>query len=297
MFHHSYITYGVLLVGIVHAQSCSDSISLGTASAFGVLGASTVTNTGLTVVNGAVGVSPGTAITGFPLGVATGGLITGNAVASQAQSDVHTAYTNAAGCAPVAEAPQNPDLTGMDLGGLTLTPGVYTFSSSAQLTGDLVLNGDSGDVWVFQIASTLTTASDSTVSFEGSASGCNVYWIIGSSATLGTGTKFAGNILAVASITATTGVSVAQGGLYAQNGAVTLDTNVIDSVAGCAPAPPVTTTTTSSSSTSSPSSSPTSNSTTPISSSSTSSTSSSSISSGTIPSLDSSLSKNPPNSY
>jgi len=204
---------------------------LGTAATFAVLGGSAVTNTGPSVLNGDLGVSPGSAITGFPPGVVNGTTHIADAVALQAQTDVTTAYNNLAGQAC------NTDLTGQDLGGLTLTPGVYCFSSSAQLTGTLTLDaqGDPNAVFVFQIGSTLTTASSSVVQVINGGSNCNVFWQVGSSATLGTTTSFAGNILALTSITLTTGAN-ASGRLLARNGAVTLDTN---SITVCAAACPI----------------------------------------------------------
>ncbi|PYP89366.1 MAG: hypothetical protein DMF61_03920 [Blastocatellia bacterium AA13] len=203
------------------ASSASAQISLGTAQSFGVLAGSAVTNTGATSVTGNLGVSPGTAVTGFPPGTVTGGTIHLNdAVASQAQSDVTTAYNAIAGTACTV------DLTGQDLGGLTLTPGVYCFSSSAQLTGTLTLNalGNPNSLFIFKIGSTLTTASSSTVQVINPGSNCNVFWQVGSSATLGTGANFVGNILALTSITLTTGANVT-GRVLARNGAVTMDTN------------------------------------------------------------------------
>jgi len=196
---------------------------LGVAGNFAVLGGSTVTNTGLSAIAGDLGVSPGTSVTGFPPGVVSGGIIRINdAVAQQAQSDLTTAYNALAGQA------FNTDLTGQDLGGLTLPPSVYRFSTSAQLTGTLVLDaqGNPNAVFIFQIGSTLTTASNARVQVINGGSNCNVFFQVGSSATLGTGTQFAGNILALASITATTGSTVA-GRLLARNGAVTLDTNIV----------------------------------------------------------------------
>lgn len=206
--------------------------TLGTARTFAVLGASTVTNTGSSVLTGDLGVWPGLAITGFPPGTVTGTTHAGDAVALQAQSDVTTAYNALAGqaCDTV--------LTGQDLGGLTLTPGVYCFASSAQLTGTLTLNaqGDPNAVFVFQIGSTLTTASNSVVQFLGGVgSNCNVFWQVGSSATLGTGTALKGSILALTSITLNTSASLS-GQALARNGAVTLDTN---NVTVCIPVCPL----------------------------------------------------------
>ncbi len=148
-----------------------------------------------------MGITPGSAITGFPSGSVVLPFTTHAAdpVALQAQSDLTTAYNTAAGLAPTQ------DLTGQDLGGLTLPPGIYFFSSSAQLTGTLTLNnlGDPNAQFVFQIGSTLTTAGDSSVvTINGGAiPGCTVFWQVGSSATLGTDTAFEGHILALTSIT------------------------------------------------------------------------------------------------
>src|SRR5579864_6749946 len=198
---------------------------LGSAQGFAVLSASTVTNTGPTVITGDLGVSPGTAVTGFPPGTVAGGTIhKTDAVADQAQSDNTAAYLNLAGQGPVTQ-----DLTGKDLSGLTLVPGVYSFSSSAQLTGALTLDGQnkSNAVWVFKIGSTLTTGSSSSVVLINGANPCNVFWQVGSSATLGTTTSFVGNVFALTSITLITGATV-QGRLLARNGSVTLDTNTVN---------------------------------------------------------------------
>ncbi len=217
---HLLLSFLFLPLGTVAAYADAIDVNLGTASSFAVLAGSTVTNTGPSVVNGDLGVSPGTAITGFPPGSVTGTMHAADAVAMQAQTDLGTAYNFAAGesC--------NTSLTGQDLGGLTLTPGVYCFSSSAQLTGTLTLNdeGNPNSVFLFLIGSTLTTASDSSVTFANGGAG-DVFWNVGSSATLGTTTSFTGNILAVASITLDTGANIQCGRALAENGAVTMDTN------------------------------------------------------------------------
>lgn len=198
-------------------------------SSFAVLGGSTVTNTNTpTIVTGNLGVSPGSAVTGFPPGTVTGGTIhAADSVAAQAQSELTTAYNSLAG------SPCNTDLTGQDLGGKTLTPGVYCFSTSAQLTGTLTLNaqGNPNAVFIFKIGSTLTTASASSVLLINSASSCGVFWQVGSSATLGTGTALAGSIVALTSITLNTGANVT-GRALARNGAVTLDNNHVTVCSG-----------------------------------------------------------------
>ncbi|HVT02840.1 MAG TPA: ice-binding family protein [Thermoanaerobaculia bacterium] len=201
-------------------------VSLGTAQSFGALSGSTVTNTGATTVRGDVGVSAGSAVTGFPPGIVIGGTIHNNdAVAMQAQVDLATAYNN------IAATPCTVDLTGQNLGGLTLTPGVYCYSGSAQLTGALTLDalGNPNALFLFKIGSTLTTASASSVTVinTGGSACSKVFWQVGSSATIGTGTSFAGDILALSSITITTGANTS-GRALARNGAVTLDTNNVN---------------------------------------------------------------------
>ncbi|HEX9094833.1 MAG TPA: ice-binding family protein, partial [Candidatus Dormibacteraeota bacterium] len=203
--------------------------TLGTAANFAVLAATTITNTGLTVINGDLGLDPGTSVTGFPPGTVTAQHIGGTAV--QAKADLAVAYNQAAG------APSNSNLSGQDLGGMTLPSGVYTFNSSAGLTGDLHLTGPG--VFIFQIGSTITTATGSKVILDLGAQACAVYWQVGSSATFGTGTQFQGNVMALTSITMTTGASLVNGRAMAQNAAVTLDTNAITQPTGtCVPTPP-----------------------------------------------------------
>lgn len=223
------------------AVASASAVNLGTASPFVVLGGSTVTNTGPSVLNGDLGVASGTSLTGFGLpAVVNGTTHDDDAVAAQAQSDVTTAYNVAAGQA----VPAGNDLTGQDLGGLTLTAGAYSFSSSAQLTGQLTLDaaGDPNAQFVFEIGSTLTTASASSIRLINGASPCNVYWQIGSSATLGSTTAFEGNLMAHTSITLNNGSAV-QGRVLANTGAVTLDNNVIDgSMCGTSTTTPPTTT-------------------------------------------------------
>jgi LPXTG-motif cell wall-anchored protein len=183
-----------------------------------------VTNTGPTVVHGSVGVSPGTAITGFsgaPKGKVLGGTINrGNALAANAQDDLTLAYVDAAGRKPVKA-------TATELGGKRLVAGVYS-SPTLGVTGTLTLDakGNPDAVWVFKASSTLITASSSVVALVNGASPCNVYWQIGSSATLGTDSTLVGTVMALASITANTS-AVITGRLLARNGAVTLDSNVI----------------------------------------------------------------------
>jgi hypothetical protein len=213
--------------------------TLGTAQSFAVLGASTVTNTGPSVITGDLGVSPGTAVTGFPPGLVAGGSIhAADAVALQAQTDATTAYGELAGqaCNTTYGVPT-------DLGGQTLVPGVYCFASSAAITGALTLNagGDPNAVFIFKVGSTLITASDASVVLINGAQPCKVFWQVGSSATLGTGTTFVGTIIALASITLDTNATMS-GRALARNGAVTLDSNVVSFPSCSAPpidAPPV----------------------------------------------------------
>jgi len=198
-------------------------VALGAASTFAVLAASTITSTGPTTINGDLGLSPGTAVTGFPPGTVNGTIHAGDPAAAQAQLDLTTAYSDAAGRTVGAIT-----LAG-NLGGQTLTPGLYKSTSSLEISsGDLTLDaqGDANAVFIFQMASTLTTTVSRQVILSGGAKAANVVWQVGSSATLGTGSVFKGNILAMASITVTTGATV-EGRLLARTAAVSLDSNGI----------------------------------------------------------------------
>jgi len=228
---------GVALAAIAAPTSASAAIpdggiDLRTATPYGVLAAATVTNTGTTTITGDLGLSPNSAVTGFPPGILNGVFHLADAVALGAKNDLTTAYNQAAGLPPTT--------SGLgDLVGLTLVPGVYS-GDALSLSGTLRLEGTATSVWVFQAASTLITASASNIVITGGATGCNVFWQVGSSATFGTGTAFAGTVMAAEDITATTGATFA-GRLLALNGAVTLDTNVITRPSGCEVASPAVT--------------------------------------------------------
>ena len=214
----------LMLVFASPAAAAQAPVGLGTTDSFALLGGSAITNTGNSVINGDMGLHPGTSITGFPPGQVNGATHRTNAVAKQAKTDLVTAYKDAAGRSfSATSAP--------DTGGRTLKPGVYRTGSvpSLGLTGNLTLDaqGDPRAVFIFQIESTLTTATDSSVSLINGAQACNVYWQVGSSATLGTRTAFKGNILALSSISVNNGV-VVEGRLFARNGAVTLINDTVN---------------------------------------------------------------------
>ena len=199
------------------------ALALGAACSFGILGATpVVSNTGPSNITGDVGIWPAASITGFPPGTLTGTQHAGDSIAMTAQGDLTIAYNAAAGAAGGAA------LTA-DIGGQTLPPGVYKATTTLGITGDLTLSGSSSGVWIFQVGSALTTAAgpgNSRVILIGGAQAHNVFWQIGSSATLGTGSTFVGTILAQASITLGTGATL-NGRALARTGAVTLDSNPV----------------------------------------------------------------------
>jgi hypothetical protein len=230
----------ILIVLAITAIACIQwcayecAIDLGTAGNFAVLAGASVTNTAAPTVIEGGNVGAISSITGFPPGTVSPPYTTilGGSVVTTALNDLNTAYGVASGLSPTQ------DLTGTDLGGLTLMPGVYKFDSSAQLTGTLTLDdgGNANAQFVFQIGSTLTTASNSAVTFSGdSVPDSDVFWQVGSSATLGTDTAFEGDILAEASITLTTRTTIEDGSALAYSGSVTLDDNTI--IAGSVPEP------------------------------------------------------------
>ncbi|TFD55955.1 ice-binding family protein [Cryobacterium sp. Hh38] len=194
-------------------------LDLGAAQTYSVLGASTVTNTGHTTTSGDLGVSPGTSVTGMSAGQ-VGGLILVGADAGAAHADLESAYADAVG--RVSQTILSPEI-----GASTLTPGVYRANSTLAITGSVTLDAgnDPNAVFIFQIGSTLTTASGSSVRLVNGAQAANVFWQVGSSATMGTYSTFAGTILALVSITVTTGTTF-DGRALAVTAAVTLDSNI-----------------------------------------------------------------------
>jgi hypothetical protein len=231
------LTVLIGVVGAPSADAATAGISLGTAANFAVLAGSTVTNTGPTTIDSDLGLSPGTSVTGFPPGQVNGAIHTADSVALQAKSDLDAAYADAAGRPATAVVP-------VELGGTTKTPGVYESPAGTfGITGTLTLDaqGDPNAVFIFKAASTLITASASSVTLVNGARSANVFWKVGSSATLGTYSILRGTVMAYASITVTTGVTV-DGRALARTAAVTLDTDTVTPTTGL-PQPATTTTT------------------------------------------------------
>ena len=216
-----------LALPLGRAVAAQPAVGLGTAESFALLAGSAATNTGPSTIGGDLGVAPGSALTGVPPATVNGTVHVADAVAGQAHSDLTIAYDDAAGRTPALA------MSG-DLGGLTLTRGVYRSGSSLGLTGVLTLDaqGDPDSVFVFQAGSTLITAAGSRVRLVNGAQPCNVFWQVGSSATLGTSSTFVGTILALTSISMNDGVTL-EGRALARNGAVTLINDTI-TVARCA---------------------------------------------------------------
>ncbi|MCK9930572.1 ice-binding family protein [Frankia sp. Mgl5] len=210
------------MAGVASASAATPTVSLGTAASYAVLAGSTITNTGATTVNGDLGLSPGTAVTGFPPGQVTGIIHQADSAVGQAKVDLGIAYDAAAATPTTATIP-------VELGGTTVTPGVYASPAGTfGITGTVTLDaeGDPNAVFIFKAASTLITASASQVKLINGAQASRVYWVVGSSATLGTYSILGGNVLALTSVTVTTGVTV-DGRILARNGAVTLDSDII----------------------------------------------------------------------
>jgi hypothetical protein len=247
---HKYFTFAAglalaILLGaasflpLVPATSAQSSgVPRGTTTTFAILAGQAVTSTGLSVVNGDLGISPGTALTGFPPGQITGATHLGDPVAAQALADAQVEYAYLDGL------PCTTNLSGVDLGGKTLLPGVYCFDSSAQLTGTLILDaqGSCDSLFVFQTGSTLTTsvASEIIVINNPCSANCrgggNVFFQVGSSATIGTGSQFVGNIVANTSVTLNFNASVS-GSVFGLIGAVTLDSNQVSACGANVPPP------------------------------------------------------------
>lgn len=227
------ISFGFVssLTGLALAATAAN---LGTTNSFAILAGSTITNTGSTVVNGDLGLSPGTSVTGFPPGVLNGVQYIAESVSAQAQLDLVVAYNDL-----ISQSSSATIAT--ELGGTLVIPGVYesadgTFGITGTLTLDAQNNPDA--VFIFKTTSTLITAGSSIVTLINGAQSCNVFWQVGSSVTLGTDSTFKGNIIAMTSATLTTGANV-EGRVLTRDGAVTLDTNTVTSPTCIAPIIPV----------------------------------------------------------
>ncbi len=223
-----YVCGFLVAATVAQALTISLTLTLGSsASNFGVCAATTITNSGNTVVHGPIGLAPGSSVTGFPPGVASS-IEINTPAAVQCQSDAHTAYGTCVGMTPTQV------LTGVPLGGQTLTPGVYKFATTAELNGILTLDaqGDSTGQFLFQIGSGFSTTVGSQILLENDARACNVFFCVGSSATIGDATRFNGTVIAYTSISVGTAV-VDVGGFFAQNGGVTLLTDDITPPSTC----------------------------------------------------------------
>ncbi|MDW7660771.1 MAG: ice-binding family protein [Bacillota bacterium] len=210
----------ITMIGPTVSMAAETTLDFGTAESFAILAGSTITNTGTTTITGDVGLHPGTIFSGQDTATVIGEIHIADAVALQAKNDLTSAFNDAAG--------RTINTTEAELGGRTLAPGVYSSATSFQITGTLTLDGQNNadSVFIFQTGSTLTTASASKIELINGANYNNIFWQVGSSATLGTNSEFEGTILAAQSITATTGADI-RGKLFAMSGAVTLDNNTI----------------------------------------------------------------------
>ncbi|MEX0932365.1 MAG: ice-binding family protein [Parcubacteria group bacterium] len=215
------ILMAVSMGGALIYAASPTTIDLGSAEDFAVLAGSTITNTGSSVINGDLGLSPGTSVTGFPPGVLNGAENIANALAISAKTSLGNAYSDGAS--------RSATTIPTELGGSTRMAGVYDSADGTfGITGTLTLDGegDPNAVFIFKTSSTLTTAGASSVILTGEAQACNVFWVVGSSATLGENSSLKGSILAQTSITLTTGAEV-EGRVLARSGAVTLDSNQV----------------------------------------------------------------------
>ncbi|CAF1225544.1 unnamed protein product [Adineta steineri] len=222
------ITFHVLLCFAVATTNAKNCPNLGTASQFTVIAASSVSSTGSTVINGNVAMSPSIALTGFyPFGSISGFTTLGTDIALQAQKDVASAYNYLKHAKPTAQ------MTGVDLTGKTLAPGVYKFNSAAGIdtpAGVLTLSG--AGTYIFQVGSALKTSTGSKIQLiNGAKAGC-VFWQIGSSATLGLSSHFVGNILAYASVKFSNGI-IYDGSIYAQTAAVSFIADIVTPQESC----------------------------------------------------------------
>ncbi len=238
--HRLYVVWGKKGTGtipsylVVYDQAASGSFGsgppLGDAQRFAVLGATTDTNTGPTVIVGDLGLYPGTSITGFPPGTVSGEIHATDPTALRGQNALTTLY-NALAALPSTETLAPGVVIGSGGTRPSFGPGVYDWATAGQLTGTVTLTGNATDVFVFRAGSTMTTASASAVVLAGGALPQNVFWKAGSSVTLGTTTAFQGVAIALASVTANTGATV-RGRLFARTGAVTMDSNTISASGG-----------------------------------------------------------------